>query len=210
MLGENLKTLRKQRNMSQEALAEHLHVVRQTVSKWEKGLSVPDAEMLTAIADFFQVPVSELLGEQVRERDINEIAVQLALLNEQLVSRRPKTGKIVRNVIIVLLAGLVLCFGLYIGAYILLEVQYEKEYGQLTTTALTCTLDGETYSWEITYDQQFRIRHAGGDAWIDYHVMASLDNEDDANVVIAQVEDYFKDRGGTVEIKTEEAPKEYY
>jgi len=46
MLGENLKTLRKQRGMSQEILAQQLGVVRQTVSKWEKGLSVPDAELL--------------------------------------------------------------------------------------------------------------------------------------------------------------------
>lgn len=205
MLSENLKTLRKQRNMSQEALAEHLHVVRQTVSKWEKGLSVPDAEMLTRIADFFQVPVSDLLGEQVGERDMNEIAVQLALLNEQLISRRPKTGKIVRNIVIGLVVGLILCAAIYIGAHILFGFQYEKEYGQLTTTALTCTLDGETYLWEITYDQQFKVRAAGGDAWVADHTLC--EEYQDANTMIAQIEDYFKDRGGTVKIETKETPR---
>ena len=44
MFGENLKTLRKQKGFSQEELAVRLHVVRQTVSKWEKNLSVPDAD----------------------------------------------------------------------------------------------------------------------------------------------------------------------
>ena len=50
MLGENLKALRKQRGMSQEVMAQQLNIVRQTVSKWEQGLSVPDAQMLTRIA----------------------------------------------------------------------------------------------------------------------------------------------------------------
>lgn len=206
MLSENLKTLRKQRNMSQEALAEHLHVVRQTVSKWEQGLSVPDAEMLIRIADFFQVPVSDLLGEQVQERDMNKIAVQLALLNEQLISRRPKTGKIVRNIVIGLVAGLVLCIVIYIGAHILFGFQYEKEYGQLTTASLTCTLDGETYLYEVVYDQQFKVRAAGGDAWVADHTLC--EEYQDANTMIAQIEDYFKDRGGTVKIEIKETPQE--
>ena len=62
MLGENLKALRKQKGMSQEVMAQQLNVVRQTVSKWEQGLSVPDAKMLTRIAELFEVPVSSLLG----------------------------------------------------------------------------------------------------------------------------------------------------
>ena len=65
MLGENLKALRKQRGMSQEVMAQQLNVVRQTVSKWEQGLSVPDAQMLTRIAELFEVPVSSLLGEKI-------------------------------------------------------------------------------------------------------------------------------------------------
>ena len=53
MFCENLKLLRKQKGMSQEALAQQLNVVRQTISKWEKGLSVPDAELMTRIAELF-------------------------------------------------------------------------------------------------------------------------------------------------------------
>ena len=85
MFKENLQILRKQKRMSQGALAQQLNVVRQTISKWEKGLSVPDANMLMQIADVFDTSVSELLGVRIEQEDnVNEIAAQLALLNEQL------------------------------------------------------------------------------------------------------------------------------
>ena len=88
MLNENLQLLRKQKGMSQETLAQQLNVVRQTISKWEKGLSVPDADMLMRIADVFDTSVSELLGVRIeQEENVNEIAAQLALLNEQLTHR---------------------------------------------------------------------------------------------------------------------------
>ena len=98
MLGENLKALRKQKGMSQEVMAQQLNVVRQTVSKWEQGLSVPDAQMLTNIAELFEVPVSSLLGESIEENvNVNEIAVQLAVLNQQLAARRGRTQKDSQN-----------------------------------------------------------------------------------------------------------------
>ena len=85
MFKENLQILRKQKGMSQETLAQQLNVVRQTISKWEKGLSVPDADMLIHIADVFDTSVSELLGVRIeQEENINEIAAQLVLLNEKL------------------------------------------------------------------------------------------------------------------------------
>ena len=62
MIGDNIRALRRERGMSQEQLAVGLHVVRQTISKWEKGLSVPDADMLVQLAALLQVPVSQLLG----------------------------------------------------------------------------------------------------------------------------------------------------
>lgn len=65
MLNENIHALRKSKGLSQEELALKLNVVRQTVSKWERGLSVPDAEMLVAIGEVLDTPVSTLLGETV-------------------------------------------------------------------------------------------------------------------------------------------------
>ena len=62
MLGNTIRELRKKQNVSQEELALKMHVVRQTISKWEKGLSVPDAEEVIRLAEIFQISVSELLG----------------------------------------------------------------------------------------------------------------------------------------------------
>ena len=65
MLNENIKAFRKSKGLSQDELAVKLNVVRQTVSKWEQGLSVPDADMLISISEVFETPVSTLLGESV-------------------------------------------------------------------------------------------------------------------------------------------------
>lgn len=72
MLNENIKNLRKAKGLSQEELANRLNVVRQTVSKWEKGLSVPDSSMLISLADELDTSVSILLGETVPEHDLKE------------------------------------------------------------------------------------------------------------------------------------------
>lgn len=102
MFKENLKILRKQKGMSQEVLAQQLNVVRQTISKWEKGLSVPDAEMLIRIANLFDTSVSELLGNKIEQNEnASEITSQLALLNEQLAQKAKIRRKIIVVVIII-------------------------------------------------------------------------------------------------------------
>ena len=67
MLNENIRNLRKAKGISQEELAIKLNVVRQTVSKWEKGLSVPDSSMLISLAEELDTSVSTLLGETIQE-----------------------------------------------------------------------------------------------------------------------------------------------
>lgn len=90
MLSENLKSLRISKGLSQEELAVKLNVVRQTVSKWEKGLSIPDSEMLIRIADELDTSVNVLLGEPVLpdgHSELKAIAAKLELLNEQFAKR---------------------------------------------------------------------------------------------------------------------------
>ena len=58
MLSENIKAFRKTKGLSQEELAARLNVVRQTISKWEQGLSVPDADLLIALSEALETPVS--------------------------------------------------------------------------------------------------------------------------------------------------------
>ena len=94
MLNENIKTIRKSKGLSQEELAIKLNVVRQTISKWEQGLSVPDADMLISIAEVLETPVSTLLGETVAEAkadDLKAISEKLEIINLQLAHR--KTAK---------------------------------------------------------------------------------------------------------------------
>jgi transcriptional regulator with XRE-family HTH domain len=205
MLGNNIKTLRKQKGYSQETLAEQLHVVRQTISKWEKETSVPDAEMLNRISELFEVSVSDLLGnpiaDQEENHDIGEVAKQLAVLNEQLANQASRRRKIIKRAAI----GIGIAVFLLIAVYIFCFVAFRVVPGQntkFTRTAIECELDGEIYSYEVIYDQNFQIHEEGGDAWISDHVVT--EQYEDANVLLAQIEDYFTERGGTYKIVDEE------
>lgn len=73
MLNENIKAIRKSKGLSQQELAIKLNVVRQTISKWEQGLSVPDSDMLISISEVLETPVSTLLGEAVVETEADTL-----------------------------------------------------------------------------------------------------------------------------------------
>lgn len=108
MFNENLKILRKSKGFTQQELAIKVNVVRQTVSKWEKGLSVPDAEVLQKIADVLDVGVDELLGAEIKqENSKNEIAEQLARINEQMAVKNRRWGIFWKVVGIVLLISII-------------------------------------------------------------------------------------------------------
>ena len=107
MFNENLKTLRKQKGFSQEELASRLHVVRQTISKWEKNLSVPDADTLIRLAEILEVSVSELLGSKIEtenenENVTNDVAEQLSRINEQLAMKNRRSRRIWKTIVIIL------------------------------------------------------------------------------------------------------------
>ena len=108
MFSENLKALRKARGMTQEELAARLHVVRQTVSKWEKGLSVPDAELLIRLAEVLDTTVGQLLGADIPEdgESRNDLAEQLSRINEQLAVRN-RRGRFILRLVLGILAAIV-------------------------------------------------------------------------------------------------------
>ena len=112
MLSENIKTLRKSKGLSQEELAVKLNVVRQTVSKWEKGLSVPDSEMLISLSEALETPVSTLLGETVVETavadDLKAISEKLEVINLQLARRKAAQRKVLHGLFIILCASVVI------------------------------------------------------------------------------------------------------
>ena|SRR5690554_355857 len=118
MFSENLKNLRKQKGLSQEELAERLHVVRQTISKWEKGLSIPDANLLIRISEIFETPVSTLLGDTVEQsEDKNIVAEKLEQLNTLLAERNRRSRRIWKAVKITLISIVVIT-----GLLILLNI----------------------------------------------------------------------------------------
>ena len=113
MLSENIKAIRKSKGLSQEELAVKLNIVRQTISKWEKGLSVPDSDMLISISEVLETPVSTLLGETMAESKVDDLKViseKLEIINLQLAQRKTTKQKTVHWLLISLCAAIVILF----------------------------------------------------------------------------------------------------
>lgn len=109
MFGENLKAMRKAKGYTQEELAIKINVVRQTVSKWEKGLSVPDADVLSQIAEVLDTKVSVLLGGTIMEEaDKDAVAEQLAKISEQLAIKNRRSKAIWKTIGMIVLAIMLL------------------------------------------------------------------------------------------------------
>lgn len=111
MLNENIKAIRKSKGFSQQELAIKLNVVRQTVSKWEQGLSVPDSDMLISLSEILEIPVSTLLGETVVEVEadnLKAISEKLEVINLQLAQRKTTRRKILHWLLISLCVAIVI------------------------------------------------------------------------------------------------------
>ena len=109
--GENLHKLRKERNISQEQLAEELNVSRQTIGKWENGVTYPETECLIQISDFFEVSIDFLLKGTVMDSNIMEAASNngadeetLPQTEQQLKALRNRRIRIVAAIILFIIA----------------------------------------------------------------------------------------------------------
>lgn len=113
MLNENIRAVRKSKGLSQEALAIRLNVVRQTISKWEKGLSVPDADLLIALSEALETPVSTLLGETMAEPEedgLKAICEKLEEINLHFAREKARRRKAVRWSLIALCTAMAITF----------------------------------------------------------------------------------------------------
>ena len=125
MLNENIKAIRKAKGLSQEELAVKLHVVRQTISKWEQGLSVPDSDMLISLSEILETPVSILLGGTVEETVPNEweaLSEKLEGINLQLAQKKETKQKVFHwlfislcMIVMIIFAALLIFNSSYIG-----------------------------------------------------------------------------------------------
>lgn len=130
MFNENLKIIRKAKGYTQEELAIKIHVVRQTISKWEKGLSVPDADTLSKLADVLEINMSELLGSEIKEEtNKNEVSEQLAKISEQLALKNRRHKRIWKVIGVILLAVIVINMLLVV----LGTVTYNEKNTDITT-----------------------------------------------------------------------------
>ena len=140
MFSDNLKTIRKAKGYTQEELAIKLNVVRQTVSKWEKGLSAPDADVLSKIADVLDTKVSVLLGGAIPEEDApNAVADQLAKISEQMAIRNRRSKRIWKTVGILLLAVVV-----FMILLVMLNAVSFRSYSDSSTTVLEMNVEDTT------------------------------------------------------------------
>ena len=134
MFGENLKTLRKNKGITQEELAARLNVVRQTVSKWEKDQAVPDAEMLAKLEEIFEVPVSQLLGSRIEpDAQPDALAEQLARINEQLVIKNRRSKRVWKIIGIIAACAIIANF-LFVGLMLLFSYTAYESYGPIIVT----------------------------------------------------------------------------
>lgn len=122
MLGENIKLHRQSKGFTQEEVASRLHVTRQTISKWEKNYSVPDADLLVRLAEVLEVETSELLGNDMQttnnenvsyEQQQSEYAKQLANIAEQLAVKNRRSHRIWKTIGITIIV--ILLFNLFIA-----------------------------------------------------------------------------------------------
>lgn len=115
MLNENMKAIRKSKGLSQQELAVKLNVVRQTVSKWEQGRSVPDSDMLISISEILETPVSTLLEETVMETEVDSlkaICEKLEVINLQLARRKTTGRRIIHGLLIAVCVVIAVTFAI--------------------------------------------------------------------------------------------------
>ncbi len=172
MLSENIRNYRKKNNLSQEELASRLHIVRQTVSKWEKGYSVPDSDLLQKLAAEFNVSVSDLLGENCElNSDEESIPEQLEIINDKL-AKLVRTRKRIHKAVIVILflTAAVLAFikFTYLNPYVAYSVskpcdaQTDRYFEHITLcyqTKLNFPLNKETKRLLSEFDEKSRAIH---------------------------------------------------
>ena len=158
MLNENIRAVRKSKGLSQQELAVKLNVVRQTVSKWEQGLSVPDSDLLIALSEALETPVSTLLGESIPEPEADQltaISEKLEVINLQLAQITCSRRKILHWLFIAFSAAVVALLVLLL----LLNSPYQHwDYGDPETAVL-----GTIYhSFEWLFSRVWPFLLAGG------------------------------------------------
>ena len=124
-IGSFLKALRKEKNLTQEKLAEQLHVSNRTVSRWETGSNMPDISMLVEIADFYDVSIPEIINGERKSEKMNQETRDTAAAMAEYSRNEVKNGKL--KVVGILLAA----FGLFVIISALMMFPSESSWGSI-------------------------------------------------------------------------------
>ena len=221
MLNENIKIIRKNKGFTQEELASRLHVTRQTISKWEKGLSVPDAEMLSRMAEVLDVSVAKLLGaDKVEAQQMDSVVEQLCRINELLAIKNRRSRKIWRTIVIIAIIVVVVPMIITIasiGAFMVTapKVQ-ERDYDLGGTAKWVGNINGEEYNYYIAYDDDYKIHeYSGPDGMSDEsdytdNEHPDFSNYNDANEMAEDLEEYYNENGGELHVEIRQLSPEIY
>lgn len=183
-LGNKISDLRRKNNLSQEELGELVGVTRQTISKWELEETTPDIMQAKKLSKIFSINLDELT-----DNNINDILIEKVSNTERLAGITIKILKIIGILLMVL-------FGLLIFIFVIFNFNpFIKEDRKVVGKySVICNLDNKDYLYEVEYNKNYVVINSGGDSFISNHV--DIDKYEDANQVVAHIEDYFKDRDG--------------
>lgn len=184
-IGEKIINLRKEKNITQEELAEVINVTRQTISKWELNETSPDIKQALLIANYFNISLDELVGNNTNTL-LNKVSN-----TERLAGITIKILKIIGIIFLTLLIIDVIAFIIFITHKV--STNENEIVGKYS---ITCNLDNEEYSYELNYNKNYVVITSGGDEFIANHTDVS-EYLEDANIAEAHIEDYFKNLGGS-------------
>lgn len=191
-LGNKIVSLRKKKNITQEELAEKIGVTRQTISKWELAETTPDINQAKMLSKVFGVSLDELT-----DNDINNVLVEKVSNTERLAGIIIKLLKVLGiSLIVFVLAMIIIVIIFNINN---ISFRDNKVVGK---TIVSCVIDDNEYLYEVEYNKNFLVINEGGDSWIVDHI--DIEEYDNANKVIAHIEDYFKEHNGSCKITNED------
>ena len=182
-LGDKISSLRKKNNFSQEDLADKVGVTRQTISKWELSETAPDINQAKTLSKIFNISLDELVCN-----DLNNLLVEK-------VSNTEKLAGIIIKILKVIGICMILFVVFIIASFILFTISFTSADKNVSgEVSLSCNLDDQEYLYSAQYNKNFQILYSGGDAWISNHIDISM--YEDANEVVAHIDDYFKEHDG--------------
>ena len=116
-IGKFIATLRKEKNMTQMELANRIQVSDRTISKWERGRGLPELSLLVPLCEVLEISVNELLSGERLSKEVYQEHLEENILNtieysEKKIKRNVRGYQLVLGVILVIIVGIGMMFGI--------------------------------------------------------------------------------------------------